>query len=317
MEEVVKNHIISGVIWLDTDGIPIQAHGGGILFHEGVYYWYGENKDGVSRNARVDVIGVSCYSSCDLFTWKNEGIVLPAVTNDLNHDLNPQMVLERPKVIYNDSTRKFVMWMHIDSADYSYARSGIAISDSPVGPFEYIGSFRPNDKMSRDMTLFKDEDGKAYHICSSEENSTLYITLLSDDYLSPTTKYTRNFINNFREAPALFKHEGKYYIITSGCTGWSPNEAEYAVAENIMGPWKVIGNPCLGTDAETTFHSQGTYVLPIEGKNGAYIFMADRWKREDLRDSRYIWLPLQIKNNTIEVRWLNIWDLSYFEGENK
>ncbi|MFP3126572.1 glycoside hydrolase family 43 protein [Ectobacillus funiculus] len=310
--KLVAKHIIPGEVWLDTDGTLIQAHGGGVLFHEGLYYWYGENKNGISRNARVDVIGVSCYSSSDLHTWKNEGIVLPAVTNDLEHDLNPRMVLERPKVIYNDTTRKFVMWMHIDSADYSYARAGVAISDSPVGPFEYIGSFRPNEQMSRDMTLFKDTDGKAYHIFSSEGNSTLCITLLSDDYLSPTTQYTRNFINNYREAPALFKHEGKYYIITSGCTGWSPNEAEYAVAENIMGPWKVIGNPCFGTDAETTFHSQGTYVLPIKGKSGAYIFMADRWKREDLKDSRYIWLPLQIKNNTIEIKWLNQWDLSYF-----
>jgi len=67
-----------GVIWLDTDGKPIQAHGGGILYENGIYYWYGENKD--SENYldeskgflhRVDVIGISCYSSTDLLNWKN------------------------------------------------------------------------------------------------------------------------------------------------------------------------------------------------------------------------------------------------------
>ena len=24
----------------------LQAHGGGVLYHKGVYYWYGENKAG-------------------------------------------------------------------------------------------------------------------------------------------------------------------------------------------------------------------------------------------------------------------------------
>ena len=29
-------------IWNDTDGNPINAHGGGIMYHDGTYYWYGE-----------------------------------------------------------------------------------------------------------------------------------------------------------------------------------------------------------------------------------------------------------------------------------
>ncbi len=31
-------------IWSDTNGNAINAHGGGVLFYEGVYYWYGEHK---------------------------------------------------------------------------------------------------------------------------------------------------------------------------------------------------------------------------------------------------------------------------------
>lgn len=69
-----------GAVWHDTDGKPIQAHGGGVLFHEGTYYWYGENKDApnVPGTQRVEVIGVSCYSSRDLLNWTNEGLALPA-----------------------------------------------------------------------------------------------------------------------------------------------------------------------------------------------------------------------------------------------
>ena len=65
---------------------------------------------------RTDVTGVSCYSSKDLLNWKFEGIVLPAVKDDEKHDLHPSKVLERPKVIYNEKTKKFVMWAHVESA---------------------------------------------------------------------------------------------------------------------------------------------------------------------------------------------------------
>lgn len=102
---------------------------------------------------RTDVTGVGCYSSKDLLNWKFEGIVLPAVKDDPNHDLHPSKVLERPKVIFNKKTGKFVMWAHVESADYSKACAGVAVADSPVGPFVYQGSFRPNNAMSRDQTV--------------------------------------------------------------------------------------------------------------------------------------------------------------------
>ena len=42
-------------------------------------------------------------------------------------------VIERPKVIYNDKTKKYVMWMHIDKRHYEYARAGVAVSDKVTG----------------------------------------------------------------------------------------------------------------------------------------------------------------------------------------
>ena len=212
---------------------------------------------------RTDVTGVGCYSSKDLLNWKFEGIVLPAVKDDPNHDLHPSKVLERPKVVYNKKTGKFVMWAHVESADYSKACAGVAVSDSPVGPFVYQGSFRPNNAMSRDQTVFVDDDGRAYQFYSSENNETMYISLLTDDYLKPSGRFTRNFVKESREAPAVFKYNGKYYMLSSGCTGWDPNIAEIAVADSIMGTWKTIGNPCTGPDADKTFYAQSTYVQPV------------------------------------------------------
>lgn len=81
------------------------------------------------------------------------GLVLKAVPN--HADLAPSMVLERPKVIYNDRLRTFVMWMHIDDADYKLARAGVAVSAAATGPFKFLRSFRPNGRQSRDLTVFK------------------------------------------------------------------------------------------------------------------------------------------------------------------
>jgi beta-xylosidase len=321
MNNAKLNEFRPGEIWLDTQGNPINAHSAGLLFHDGIYYWYGEIKSGKTwlpeanstwEGYRVNAGGVSCYSSKDLYNWKYEGVALSPVQNDTSHDLHISKVIERPKVIYNDKTEKFVMWMHIDSEDYSYARAGVAVSETPVGPFVYIDSIRPNGEMSRDMTLFKDDDGKAYHFYSSEFNATMYISLLTDDYLKPSGIFKREFIDRSREAPAVFKHNNKYYIISSGCTGWIPNPAEYAVADSILGEWEVKGNPCVGKGKDSTFIAQSTFVLPVQGKENAFIFLADRWNKTDLPDSRYVWLPLRIKNKTSSIEWMDKWDLSVF-----
>ncbi len=336
-----------GAVWLDTQGRPINAHGGGLLHDRGIYYWYGEVKQGRTYlpkvnqawgGTRVIAGGISCYSSADLGAWKNEGIVLPSVADDPDHDLACENVIERPKVIYNARTKKFVMWFHQDSPNYAAARSGVAVSDLPTGPFTYVGSFRPNagkrplngternvadgsnealvrdlsgGQMARDMTLFADDDGKAYHFYASEDNQTMHVSELSDDYLQPAGRYARIFVGRFMEAPAVFKRGGKYYLIASGCTGWEPNAARSAVADNILGPWTELGNPCRGAGAELTFSGQSTYVLPIAGQPGRFVAIFDQWNKWDLEDSRYVWLPLTLDNDGQPlIEWQSRWTLS-------
>lgn len=309
------NSFRPGQIWLDTCGNPIQAHGGGILYNRGKYYWFGENKAAATRPgvlqdlSRVDVIGINCYSSQDLYNWKFEGIVLPAEPDDPASDLHPAKVVERPKVIYNSLTGKYVMWMHVDTIDYAYARAGVAIADSPTGPYNYLGSLRPNGAMSRDMTLFQDKDGTACHIFASEDNRTMHISRLSDDYVMPSGTVIRTFIDQSREAPAVFRHRGKYYLITSGCTGWTPNAACYAVATSLLGEWNIKTNPCRGPRSEETFGAQGTFVLPVAQKPGKYILMADMWNKLNLCDSRYAWLPIRFEDDRLVIEWLDEWDL--------
>lgn len=139
--------------------------------------------------------------------------------------------------------------------------------------------------MSRDMTLFVDDDGKAYHIYSSEDNLTLQIAELSDDYLSHTGKYIRIFPGGHNEAPAIFKKDGIYWMITSGCTGWEPNKARLLTATSILGEWKQLPNPCVGENADKTFGGQSTYVLPLQGtENNLFL-----WQ---IVGGRKVWLTL-------------------------
>lgn len=80
-------------------------------------------------------MGISCYSSSDLASWRSHGIVLPANESHPSHDLHPSKVVERPKVLYNARTGKYVMWMHVDDAQYKLASTGVAIASAPEGPF--------------------------------------------------------------------------------------------------------------------------------------------------------------------------------------
>ena len=350
------NYFSPGQFWYDDSGALINAHGGGILSYRNTYYWYGEYKSDTTSNAMT---GVSCYSSQDLYTWHNEGIVLP-VSDSPESDIQRGCILERPKVIYNESTGNFVMYFHLElkGQGYSAARVGIAVSETPTGPFTFIRSLRPNadilplnmpsdaglvkdeghyecwsaewvaavrqglftwrdlhtGQMSRDMALYVDDDGKAYHIYASEENLTLQIAELTPDYLGYTGKYKRIQPAGHNEAPALFKKAGKYYMITSGCTGWAPNAARLLTADSLMGEWTLHENPCVGADADLTFHSQSTFVLPIEGKHNAFIFMADRWKPEKHTEGTYIWLPVQFGADGMPyLEWKDNWDLSVFK----
>ena len=303
-----NNQFKPGALWYDTNGEIINAHGGGILYVNNTYYWFGE-KRGLHASE-----GVSVYASKDLYHWKNEGVALTPET-DTASDITTGCVMERPKVIYNKSTGKYVMWFHLElkGKGYNAARAAVAVSDKVTGPYQFIRSFRPNGNMSRDMTLFVDDDGSAYHIYASRDNYDLRMARLTDDYLAPTVE-DKLLFSKHREAPAIFKYQNNYYLITSACTGWKPNKADLHTATSPFGPWQPIeGNLMSGTNADSTYGGQSTYILPVMGKKEAYIFMADRWNPKDLKDSRYIWLPVQFKSNQPYIAWMDAWNLHFFD----
>lgn len=291
---VFGNTIVNGEIMKDTDGNVLHAHGGCMLFFEGKWYWYGENRCG--RNY------VSCYSSDDLVNWKFENNVLtmdsPAQVTRVKSDLRlatddgKRINIERPKVVYNEKTGKFVMWMHYENGiDYSQAAAAVAECDSPAGDFVYHGSFRPYGEMSRDCTLFQNE-GKTYFLSASRGNADMHVYRLQEDYLNVEKMTGSLWQGESREAPALVNRDGKIYFFSSYCTGWDPNQCKYAVRnadefEDGFGLLKEIGD-------ETTYRSQPAFIIKIEGsKKTSYIYAGDRWNGQDYFDSRYVWFPIE------------------------
>jgi hypothetical protein len=290
--------VTNGTQFTDTTGAVVHAHGGGVIKVGSYYYWFGEN-----RNADNTFRYVSVYRSTDLKTWEFRNNVL---TQNSAAELN-RANIERPKVIYNSSTGQYVMWMHKENgSDYGEARAAVATSPTVDGNYTYRGSFRPLGYMSRDITLFRDDDGTAYMISAANENADLHVYRLSADYLTVTARVQRLWPGSWREAPAMFKRNGVYFLLTSGATGWSPNQQKYATATSVTGTWSALQNVGDGT----AFGSQTAYVLPVQGsQTTSYLYLGDRWAGAwggRVNDSQYVWLPLQFPSNTtMTMSWFN------------
>jgi beta-xylosidase len=84
--------------------------------------------------------------------------------------------------------------------------------------------------------VFVDDDGKAYHIFSAEENFTLDIAEMKPIIPAIPASFARVYAGHQTEAPAIFKRNGIYYMVGSGTTGWAPNPARWFTAKSIFRP---------------------------------------------------------------------------------
>lgn len=301
--------IVPGGDWRDNNGNFIQAHGAGMIKVGSTYYWFGEEKG----HDKFTFNGISCYSSTDLKNWIFERIALPVGSGDLANTMR----VERPKVIFNSSTNTYVMYVHIDNDAYSYARVGVATCGTVNGVYSFRGSFRPLNEESRDMTLFKDTDGTAYLIHSANGNADMHIDRLSSDYLTVASHVVTLFAGQSREAPCMVKKDNLYYLITSGCSGWVPNQGKYATSSSISSGWSGLSN--IGDS--TTYNSQGAYILTVQGSTATtYIFCGDRWTPASwtdstgIKNSRYIWLPLNLNGTSASLTWYDSWTIDTVTG---
>ena len=274
-----------GQIWLDTEGKRIQAHGGSVYYEDGVYYWYGENKEKTDGTNGIWHWGVRCYSSTVLYNWEDRGIIIPPEPEDPNSSLHPSACMDRPHILHNRKTGKYVCWLKIMQRDGSQTET-VMTADRLLGPYTKVREgLRPLGMSAGDFDLAADADGKGYYFFERVHSETICAEL-TEDYTDVTGVYSAHFPNGHppfvREATAHFTRKGKHYLVTSGTTGYLPNPSEVAIADSWHGPYTILGNPHPGDESQTSYHSQISSVFKVEGKKDLYIAVADRWCPGDL-----------------------------------
>jgi len=300
--------ITSGTVWYDTSQKEIHAHGGGLLYDSASskYYWVGTTqKQGSAWLSE----GINLYSSFDLSNWTFE--------NEIFHNTSIKIStpgpyrIERPKVIYNKQTQKYVMWFHLDTANFGVQMVGVATSNTITGNYEWVRGFQPDGQPSYDMTVFQDDDGSAY-LCRSVGNQYAGISPLTSDYLN-----TAGIISKGPriEGVAIWKMNNRYYLLGSHLTGWSANQAVLCVSNGntLNGAvWQTL--PVI-TTSSTTYESQSTFVLPYHHPNGKmlYIYLGDRWDYPTVNLASYVWLPFEVNSPTsITLPWEASWVIKDF-----
>jgi hypothetical protein len=274
------NSFRPGQVWLDTEGKAIQAHGGSLIEVDGTFYWYGENKEFTTGQTDVWHWGVRCYASTDLYNWTDLGLIVPPETEDKASPLHPSAKMDRPHIIHNARTGKFVCWIKV-MGDLAQTRV-ILTADQITGPYTLVcKDMLPVGMSAGDFDLVVDEtNGKAYTYFE-RVHSDIICADLTDDYTGCTGEFSTHFLQPapplVREAPAWFRRNGKHYLATSGTTHYFPNPSEIAVADTFHGPFTVLGDLHPDDVSRTSFNSQISAIFKHPGKQDLYIALADQW----------------------------------------
>eukprot|EP01084_Bolivina_argentea_P148265 259241_1 len=299
--------IINNTQWLDTDGNFIHAHGGQIFQYNNLFYWIGTTQK-VQPNYISE--GINCYSSNNLMDWKFENMIF-VNTSALKSPVTPPFRIERPKILYNNKTSKFVMWFKLKNyASNEWNLMTVCISDTVCGhnSYQFIDAFEPDGMMADDLGLFIDDDGTTAYFVRNANKTFAGISILNDQYTNTTSAGIISRGPHI-EAPAIFKLD-TYYLLGSHLTGWKPNAQELCVTNNIQSlnnaKWDNDATQCPNpTSSSTTYNSQTTFVLRLtDYKNDKYVFMymGDIWHNPNISKATYIWLPLVFNNNNAESR---------------
>lgn len=347
VETTRRTSIRPGEVWLDTNGNRIQAHGGSIIAVDGVYYWYGENKERSTPGSGIWHYGVRCYSSTDLYNWEDRGLIIPPDLEDDESPLHPTQFLDRPHIIHNPRTGKFVCWIKVMTKGQPEQRSTVLEADSILGPYRIVRSWiRPLGMHAGDFDLVVDpEDAKAYYYFG-RVHFEMICADLTDDYTDVSGYYSTHFPRKrppfVREAPSYFRRDDQHYLVTSGTTGYYPNPSEVAVADSYHGPFRVLGDPHPTDESRTSFHTQISSIFKHPKKEDLYIALGDRWLPHYLEDSTraideferhyapnnnghfepieelthvdtsladYVWLPLRFEGDRPYIDWTEEWSI--------
>lgn len=271
--------VYPGRIWRDTNGRRIQAHGGALAYEDGVYYWYGENKDRTDGVCSIWTWGIRAYASEDLYNWENKGLIIEPDLMNLESNLYPAMRVDRPHILKCRDTGKYVCWIKLSGEKACFV---ILQADSFLGPYVVaVENYRPFGKKVGDFDIIKENgSGKAYLFMDADHEGIIGMEL-SDDFLQVKREVSRQYTGLHapfcREGVALFERNGKKYMLTSGMSGYIPNKSDAAISDSWCKDFVSIGNPHPEDGTNSSYNSQISQIFKVPGKKDLYIAIADRW----------------------------------------
>lgn len=274
--------IYPGQLWLDTEGKPIQVHGSSLYYENETFYWYGENKEKTIPGSGIWHWGVRCYASKDLYNWEDLGNIIEPRPEDPESTLHPSRHLDRPHILYNQRTGKYVCWVKIMGEGFFEQTITVLSADCFTGPYKVVQEYmRPCGMYCGDFDLVVEpSDGKGY-VYFSRPHSEVICADLTEDYYATTGYYSTHNQEKWppyaREAPAHFYRKGQHYLLTSGTTGYYPNPTITEMARSYHGPFTILGTSHVGDAECNSFNSQISSVFHHPGKQDLYIAIADRW----------------------------------------
>jgi len=268
-----------GAEWLDTNGKPIQAHGGSIISANDWFYWYGENKEFTVDKNSPQSWGIRFYRSKDLYNWEDLGSLIPPDTEDPDSPLSPKGFPERPHILFNPRTREYVCWIKIRRDDPQYRC--VLVADQITGPYRMVQRrLLPAGMAAGDFDIVADPDsGKAYMYFEHDHKELVCIEL-TDDWRATTDRFTTHFQASppdTTEGIACFRRHEKLYLTASGMTGYFPNPSFVAMADDYLGPFTSLGDLHPDDRSRTSYNSQISCIFRHPRKRDLYIALADRW----------------------------------------
>lgn len=326
---------------LDTAGNKVEAHAGAIFREGGRYYLYGEDKSHTDGKNGIWTWGIRCYSSEDLYTWQDEGHIIPPEPDDPSSWRHPSRQMDRPHIVYCERTKKYVCWLKYSGK--TEACFSVLTADRLSGPYREVRTaFRPFGKEAGDFDIWE-KDGAAF-LYFAEGSRGIAACRLTDDYTDVTEPYRMYYqdlpVPYAREGVALTKFQNRLYLFTSGMTGYIPNPSEAAKLSAPLGELTPLENPHRADDSGASFCSQISKIVPLPGKQGTFLVLADRWipglrcgaaKTEQMMralaaclDKRYhatLWEKMQLGRLPWNCRRVNtslsryVWLPLTFEGE--
>jgi sucrose-6-phosphate hydrolase SacC (GH32 family) len=247
---------------------------------------------------------VNLYHSRDMEIWEYDGkIIENGVTTP---ELGTTRMIERPKLLHCPKTGRYVIWCHYEASDYSASEVGVFSSEHITGPYRLEWCGRPLGIKSRDCNVFVDDDGTAYFISTIEENQHLGLFRLSDDYIRPL-ECTVLMRGLRREAPAIVRVDSLYYMLSSACTGWDPNQCMLSTSESLTEGW----SPLVPVGDKIAYDTQASSILTLrKGRRTQYLYVGDRWKDPDLPQSKIILIPIELKDGKCDFPYVETFRLN-------